>query len=83
MAKTISLTQKDIVSEKLKDHATQRMTSTTETLTPPGIQTLHQKDISEIADFLANIIKSRRGVTTLTYNVGHSITVTSESDLSV
>lgn len=78
-----ALTQKDIVSETLRDHATQRMTTTTETLTPPGIQTLHLKELSEIGEVIANVIKSRRGVTQLVYNVGQSIQITSESDLAV
>jgi hypothetical protein len=75
--------QKEKVAEDLGARATARLTLTTEKIHVPGIKTLHLKPTEEVAAVLANIIKSRNAVKAITYNVGDSIEVTSESDLSV
>jgi hypothetical protein len=83
MAKGQVNNQKDVVEANLKDHAVTRMTTATEVIKTPGIETLHLKSVEEIGETIANIIKSRAGVTAITYTLGHSIQVTSQSNLAI
>lgn len=75
--------QQDLLEKNLKDHAKTRMTLHTERIRLPGIETLHLKPVDEVSAVLANVLKSRNSVTTLVFQVGQYIEITSESDLSV
>lgn len=48
----------------------------TEDLRVPGIENLHLRTPEEIGSVLANVIKSRSGVTSMTYVMGSHIKVT-------
>jgi len=48
----------------------------TRTVRLPGIEALHTKSITEIAEVLANVLRSERGITQLTYKVGKHIELT-------
>lgn len=39
----------------------------------PGIETLHERGIEEVADTLANVIKSRANVVSVKFTVGKAI----------
>ena len=45
----------------------------------PGLKSLHNKSISEIAEVLASVIKSKNNVVELRYRVGEFIELTSSS----
>jgi hypothetical protein len=59
------------------------MTSTTERIVLPGIETLHLKPADEVAQALTNVLKSRAHITSIRYQVGAYIEITSDSDLAL
>ena len=65
-------TQADLVEEELGS----RPQENTVTLTIPGIKTLHQKPTAEIAEVLANVLRSRSGITKIEYVLGSHIKLT-------
>ena len=81
--KAVKGTQAQIVEEKLGNRGLQQMTPISERIAIPGIENLHLRSAREIAEVLANIIKSRASITSLKYEVGSHIEVTSISDLSL
>jgi len=70
---------KDQQTQVNNELATQNNT-VTDKLNIPGIKTLHTKPVDEIAAVLANLIKSRAGITKLTYNIGEDVEVTYNSN---
>jgi len=52
----------------------------TETLSLPGIKDLHTRSTDEIAQVLANVIKSRSGIVSIVYNIGENIEITYDSN---
>lgn len=44
----------------------------------PGIEILHTKPVNEIAETLANVLRSERSIKKLTYTVGKDIELTVE-----
>ncbi len=73
--------QIDIVNTTLGARAASRMTATVERIPLPGLENMDRDDLGAA---LANLLKSRAGITSITYNVGSKyVEVTSESDLSV
>ena len=63
-------------TELLRDQIQSQNQSVTEKLRLPGIETLHERSASDIASALANVIKSRKGITSLTFVVGSHVEVT-------
>lgn len=66
------VTQSDIVRDKrgfVED-------TITEKVRVPGVETLHQRPADEIAEILANVLRSRPSVTEVRYVVGDCIEVT-------
>jgi len=61
-------TQSDLVDQNMKD--------VTDILKLPGIEALHTKPVEEIAAVLANLLKSRVGITSLKFVVGSHVEVT-------
>lgn len=76
-------TQSALVKEQLGSRADQRLTPITERIDIPGIESLHLKSTKEVAEMLANILKSRNKISILTYHVGKYVEITSESDLAL
>ncbi len=77
-------TQNTIVKNTLQHRAEKRMTTITEKVSVPGLATLHTKGTEEVAKVLANVLKSRAGVTQIQWSVGQAyIEVTSESDMAL
>lgn len=68
----IQETQDDLVhqqSDVKPDEATER-------LRLPGIKTLHTKNLAAIGEALANVLKSRPNITSLTYKIGEYVEIT-------
>ena len=82
MKPIVPTNQDQIVKQKLNMDFKVRH-DVTEKLTIPGIENLHLKSVKEISEVLANVLKSRVGIKSFTYNVGESIEITSESDIKV
>lgn len=59
------------------------LTEITEQVVLPGMETLQNKSIQEIAGILANVLKSRNDITKLTYVVGKHIEITSKSGMDI
>ncbi len=76
-------TQNDLVKEKLGGRESAVRHEISERVSVPGIESLHLKSADEIAKVLANVIKSRQGVRSMTYIVGSHIEMTSLSDIVV
>jgi hypothetical protein len=72
--------QEDIVRNKLLKYDEVPPESFTETLKIPGIKELHLQDRDSIAEALKrtflNVLKSRPGITSFTYEIGKEIKVT-------
>lgn len=82
MKPLIPINQDQIVKQKLNMDFKIRH-ELTEKLAIPGIENLHLKSAKEIAEVLANVIKSRVGIKSFTYVVGQHLEITSESDIKV
>ena len=67
-----AINQTDLLKEQLQSQNQEF----TEKLKVPGIETLHQRPAAEIGAVLANIIKSRAGVTSLSYVMGSHVEIT-------
>lgn len=52
---------------------------TTEKVVVPGIQTLHDKPTTEIAEVIANVLRSRPNIVKMTYVVGEYFELTTRS----
>lgn len=62
-------TQEDHVREELGVQEPTRVVRKT----PPGIKQLHTLPITEVAEVLATVLKSEKGVVSVTYKVGEYI----------
>ena len=71
-------TQDDHVKEEL-GYQPEEMTRK---VTLPGMAKLHEKPIAEIAEALANVLRSEREILKLTYHVGESIEITFKNPLA-
>lgn len=52
----------------------------TRNVTIPGLDTLHQKPIPEIAEVLANVLRSERNIIKMIFTVGKGIELTTGVD---
>ncbi len=80
MFKSNAKSQTELVDEALANKGGKKFTEITEKLSLPGVTSLHLKSFDEIGAFLSNILKSRRGIKSITYRVGEYIEITSDSD---
>jgi hypothetical protein len=64
--------QTDLLREQIRS----QNTAITEQLRLPGIETLHERPAAEIGAALANVIKSRSGITSLTFVIGSHVEIT-------
>lgn len=76
----VPTTQEGIVKQNLKGEQFKVKTDITERISVPGLDSLHLRPIEEIGRVLANVIKSRQSVRSITYVIGSHIEITSESD---
>lgn len=65
-------TQDDLVSQDMGYQATEE----TRYVKLPGIEQLHTKSVAEIAEVLANVLKSEARISKLTWEVGKGIELT-------
>ncbi len=68
--------QSDIMKQELSEKPRQ----VTDTLRLPGIDKLHLKSKDEIAEVLANVLKSRANITALKFVVGSHLELTCDVD---
>lgn len=73
---TNAKSQTDLVRDELSTQNNEIV----ERVKVPGIETLHERSTEEIAAVLANIIKSRAGITKLTYVKGSHLEITSNGN---
>lgn len=69
-------TQADLVQEEL---ASIEPVDRTDKLVLPGIETLHLKPTIEIAEVLANVLRSRPNITRMDFIIGSHIELTTRS----
>ena len=74
------MTKPNDQTEKLKIQLSAQTDFVTERLALPGIETLHTKGAAEIAQVLANVIKSRHGVTKISFTFGECVEITYNSN---
>ena len=70
--------QDEVVKEKMKKEALSE--TVTERVNPPGLKEIHKKSFAEAGEFLANVLKSRRNVTRIVFQVGEYVELTYERD---
>lgn len=66
--------------EQLKNEMATQSREVTEQVRIPGVETLHERPVEEIGIVLANLIKSRSGITKLTYVKGSHFEITSDGN---
>ena len=74
MASKKQRTQDEIVKQALAEES--QPATITEKLGLPGIQELHTRSKSEIAEVLTTVLKARKGLLSFTYTIGKDIEVT-------
>lgn len=68
------------LAEKKLGHKIVERHLITEKISIPGIENLHLKSTKEVAEVFTNVLKSKAGISSITYKVGEYIEITSLSD---